>query len=624
MSEYEVLRAGALSMLFDPTNGQLRRIGYAGREVLRGIYGAIRDREWGTVAPRLEDLSIERGEDHFHVAFTAHCRRDEIDFRWRGVVVGQANSTLTYMFQGEALSNFLRSRIGLCVLHPIRECAGQPCRVTHADGSPESTHFPLDISADQPFFNVAALRHPVADGLDALVEFSGDVFETEDQRNWTDASYKTYSTPLELPYPVEVRAGDTVRQQVTLRLIGVARQNFTSVSLDRRLSLGPRLQLPRVGFSHPGRSAKLSDRDIARLQSLNPGHLRVEVRLSDSTFAEDLSAAAADARALSAPLQVVLILSGRADEELNHLIQILRSQQATVSEWIVIHRDEESTSERWVRLVRERLQDVITLPRIGCGTNDYFAELNRHRPTLGVADLLTYSVNPQVHATDDDSIAEALAGQAATARTVGSFAGDASIHIGPITLKPRKDWRSNPDGVATGSELPPDADLRQASTFLAGWTLGSIAALAREGVHAATYYELVGCRGLMGCQDQAGLPEPFATIGAGVFPVYHLFADLAELADGECIVTECALPDAFAGLLFKRAGRCVALLANLTSEAQRWTLPFRADRIRVLDSATQHAATQNPAEYRNQWRTGNAGEIELPVHAYLRVEGTVP
>ncbi len=38
----------------------------------------------------------------------------------------------------------------------------------------------------------------------------------EDQRNWTDASYKTYSTPLALPFPVEIRAGETVEQTVTL------------------------------------------------------------------------------------------------------------------------------------------------------------------------------------------------------------------------------------------------------------------------------------------------------------------------------------------------------------------------------------------------------------------------
>ena len=42
----------------------------------------------------------------------------------------------------------------------------------------------------------------------------------EDQRNWTDASFKTYGTPLELPFPVEVVSGTKIVQTVTLTLDG--------------------------------------------------------------------------------------------------------------------------------------------------------------------------------------------------------------------------------------------------------------------------------------------------------------------------------------------------------------------------------------------------------------------
>ena len=38
----------------------------------------------------------------------------------------------------------------------------------------------------------------------------GETFETEDQRNWSDASFKTYGTPLHLPFPVEVEEGTRV------------------------------------------------------------------------------------------------------------------------------------------------------------------------------------------------------------------------------------------------------------------------------------------------------------------------------------------------------------------------------------------------------------------------------
>ena len=109
----------------------------------------------------------------------------------------------------------MRNRIGLCVLHPCRECAGSPARATLTDDSCFELAFPEVIAAEQPmrgFENLAGLAHEVAPGIWAEVRFAGEVFETEDQRNWIDASFKTYSTPLILPFPAEVTAGTRIRQ----------------------------------------------------------------------------------------------------------------------------------------------------------------------------------------------------------------------------------------------------------------------------------------------------------------------------------------------------------------------------------------------------------------------------
>ena len=99
---------------------------------------------------------------------------------------------------------------------------GAACVVRHTDGTDETGALPDAISPHQPFFDIAAITHEVAPGVRATVEFAGDVFEMEDQRNWIDASYKTYSTPLDLPQPVEVTAGTRVHQTVTLGIEGAA------------------------------------------------------------------------------------------------------------------------------------------------------------------------------------------------------------------------------------------------------------------------------------------------------------------------------------------------------------------------------------------------------------------
>ena len=111
-----------------------------------------------------------------------------------------------FSMDGTAHSTYLRNRIGFCVLHPM-SCAGKDCVVEHVDGSLTQGVFPAEIAPHQPFRDIRAITHEVTSELQAEVRMEGDTFEMEDQRNWTDASYKTYCTPLDLAFPVEIAAG---------------------------------------------------------------------------------------------------------------------------------------------------------------------------------------------------------------------------------------------------------------------------------------------------------------------------------------------------------------------------------------------------------------------------------
>src|SRR5438128_1130651 len=119
------LRAGPLSLLYE--EGDLRYIRLGDREVLRRVYVAVRDRNWGTVPARLSNVRIESDGDSFRVSYDVANRQGEIDFAWQGTITGDARGTITFTMEGEARSTFSRNRIGFCVLHPIRECAGQAC-----------------------------------------------------------------------------------------------------------------------------------------------------------------------------------------------------------------------------------------------------------------------------------------------------------------------------------------------------------------------------------------------------------------------------------------------------------------------------------------------------------------
>jgi hypothetical protein len=178
------LRAGPISLLF--SNGDLRQLRVNGVEIVQRIYMAVRDKDWGTAPVALHDLVIDDHGDHFRITFTAVNRQNDIGFTWQGVVQGDADGTIHFTMDGRADTTFLRNRLGFCVLHPA-SAAGSPATLTHSDGSKSSSQFPLLISPHQPFMDLRAITHEFAPGLQAEVSFEGDIFESEDQRNRTDA-----------------------------------------------------------------------------------------------------------------------------------------------------------------------------------------------------------------------------------------------------------------------------------------------------------------------------------------------------------------------------------------------------------------------------------------------------
>jgi hypothetical protein len=210
-----LLKTRVFTCVFETATGYLRPVKMGEVEVLRAIYGAVRDKNWDTALFELEVERLEQGEDAFSLEFLARSDQPAIPFWWKGTIVGRGGS-LEFTFEGHARSAFLRNRIGLCVLHPIKECAGQRCRVQDGEGNWREDVFPFYISPHQPFKQLHGLSWRPSSDVQAEIRFEGEIFEMEDQRNWTDASFKTYSTPLELPFPVEVAAGERIFQRVVL------------------------------------------------------------------------------------------------------------------------------------------------------------------------------------------------------------------------------------------------------------------------------------------------------------------------------------------------------------------------------------------------------------------------
>ncbi|MBA3948068.1 MAG: hypothetical protein H0X37_26405 [Herpetosiphonaceae bacterium] len=436
-SEQIPLRAGPLSLVYEA--GDLRYIRLGDREILRRVYVAVRDQNWDTVPATLANEQLTIAADSFQISYDAQHAVGGIDFFWRGTISGNAQGTIVFAMDGAARSTFLRNRIGFCVLHPIHECAGQPCRVEQADGRSVAGTFPLYVAPHQPFRSMRSISHEVMPGTYAKVRFAGDVFEMEDQRNWTDASYKTYCTPLELPFPIEVRAGTTIAQAVTLTLHGAPLAVGTEPEPLRITRTGDRARrLPRLGLGLAGHDQPLSAVEAARLRGLQLAHLRTDLHLARPEYPEMLQQGTTAARVLGTELEIALFLSDAAKTELDRLALQLEQIQPPVCTWLVFHENEKATSARWVELARAYLHGYAPASKVGGGTNAYFAELNRARASVEAAELVSYSINPQVHAFDNGSLVEALAAQAATVVSARQFCGERPIAVSPITLKPRR------------------------------------------------------------------------------------------------------------------------------------------------------------------------------------------
>jgi len=626
------LRAGPLSMVFEPEGAFLRYVRLDDREVLRGVYVAIRDRNWGTVPPRMSNLRVEKGARDFRLVFDAECREREIDFLWRGTIAGEADGTVVYAMDGVARSTFLRNRIGFCALHPIQECAGRPCVVEGADGRIRRGEFPRHVSPHQPFKEVRAISYEVLPGLHARVLFEGDVFETEDQRNWTDASFKTYCTQLYRPFPIEVVEETKITQSVTLTLHGETRTAPKPGASAREVVFevkdGPAAVLPGIGLCAASHGEPLTGRESELLKALNLSHLRVDLRPSEPGYESGFGRLLAEASTLGVPLEAALFLSYEAEEELRVVAEGLeRLSLPRIARWLVFQEGGKPAPKRTFRLARERLSDLDPEAAFGTGTDAFFAELNRERPSYAGPDFVCYSISPQVHASDHASMVETLEAQAETVTSARRFTGGLPVVVSPVTLRPRSNpVATDPEPEPALGELPPQVDPRQMSLFAAGWTLGSVKYLSEGGARAATYYETTGWRGVLERERGSPLPERFPSIPGSVFPVYHAFADICGFAGGEVVPSRSSDPQRVEGIALRKGDRTRVLLANLGPEPRKVRLagPVPEEvRVRCLDTGNAEWAMRSPESFRavpgEQVQIEESG-IELKPYSIARLD----
>lgn len=533
------MRAGRISLLID--NGAVRTVRFGGVEVLRGLDTPIRDENWATlplttdredVEPSAEGFSYRRafsaGEDVSGV-FTLSCDDSGVD--------AKLTADVALTFHNAASLN----RAGFTVLHPLAGVTGAPLTARHSDGSSTQTTFPEAVSPGQPVFDLSGLSHTV-NGVSVDMEFAGEVFEMEDQRNWTDASYKTYCRPLGWPRPFAVGAGESIRQSVTITLSGGG-----AAAADEPNSVAG--VVPQILLALDDAISPISGIPVETTKRIAFDGIQLRCDLPQAP------AHMAAAAGLALPIDLELVTEGAVAGDIAARIADLRPRRVTAlpapylksiqpeGPWPV------PTPADTLAAARDAFPDA----EIGAGCLTNFTEFNRC-PPAAPSDFTTFGTTAIVHAADDASVVETLEALPHVMRSARRLSGARPVRMGLVSIA----MRSNPYGAGVvdnpgGAKLAMAMDdPRQATVFSAAFAVGALAAAIREGIASLSLSMATGPLGILTAAPTRALP------------LFHVVRAAAVLAGKNATVHE---EGGRVTIIVEKAGIC-GLVANLSHEAQ--------------------------------------------------------
>jgi hypothetical protein len=609
----QLLRAGDLEA--ELVQGNLRAIRFKGHEILRAISYVVRDRDWGTFDPAISDLVVDMRPTYFEVGYSAKCGGR---LHYAAIIRGDADGRLKFSVTATPDQDFETNRCGFCVLHPIVGVAGKSVTVEHCDGTTEDATFPDLIAPWQPFKSIRSLSHSPAEGIDAICRLLGDEFEMEDQRNWSDASYKTYVRPLALPWPYVMPAGTANTQEVELSLRvapsaatrsrngNTVRVTVSGKPVGHRLAETGLLVLPdTLQQTLDGASA---------VKEIGPGFLLCHLDPSAGHGEAELTGYAQLQNKTNCPilLEYIALAGTDLDGEFRTLAaQIERSALRLAGLTVCPSVDRQSTppGSRWpecppLSALYDAARENFRGLAIGGGMVSYFTELNRKRPPVEKLDFVTHGTNPIVHAADDESVMQTLEALPFIFRSARDIMGGVQTYrLGPSFIP----MRQNPYGSrAFENDLGErkamaKADPRQRGVFAASFMAGYAARVAEHNIASFVPASLFGPAGLFGDADTP-------------YPALQVAKWLCRLGGQSVIDSNSKDETSILVAACKDDAGCVSvLISNITGKVQTATLDLstRPSRLSIAildeDSFSEPAMRRLPID---------EDRIELPLKPY--------
>ena len=397
-----------------------------GHEFLRRMFITVRDRCWREVGPTHWESAVDEAK---RTATLMACHiSEQVAFEWQGTLrVSHDLRKLRFALVGKALRDMEVCRLGLVILHPVNSMVGSQLA---AIGPQADQHLTvtdtifsqpivdgIPLAMTEPFSELVIER---ADFGTLTLRFEGELFELEDQRNWGDASFKSYCTPLRLGFPRTVKAGASIAHSVEVRFDPASRRETSHVTASPRAEIGvfPTLGRERRLLSTPVRSHK------------EPAWHHVHFQIAEQT---DTAILRSLLESVSPKIQIGVAADLASTAE---VLDLLCRHRERVSRVILsgpgTSLPPAAEVERWRRHFEAATGSPYT-PLLA-GTGGYYVEFNRAMAFDVPASGLAFPLTATVHSDDDATIADNVAAIRDMAETARRLTKLSEIVVSPLAL----------------------------------------------------------------------------------------------------------------------------------------------------------------------------------------------
>jgi hypothetical protein len=319
------------------------------------------------------------------------------------------------------------------------------------------------------------------DGRSLKVISTGKILEAEDQRNWTDNTYKIYSGSLAEPRPFTIEKDVTWEQQIEFEVAVPTGSIIDGAKIVAR----DIPSLPRIGLQFNTESLLPIDDLEKALFILDIDHIRIN---EESLTAQKIATVNKSGLTLETAL-----LSSHQGADLAREVEHL-SARVPAGSRLLIHREGREIVQA------EDLPKNNSLNSYISGSDAYLVDLHRNKYNFG--DSVSYSMVPTVHSADLETTFKTLYTQRESIEFAKKFVAP-QVSISPITFS----TRGNPEtGHLRDNRInfaQPEMALQIKNLSSAAWTLGSIFALASAGAYSGTWHELFGDYGVIFSEGSA-------------------------------------------------------------------------------------------------------------------------